>query len=193
MYNNRISTIGDQIAPDKSKARIVFLDVKPVATPDTQINSNSNGFFRPRVQELSFGQAQKDIFFENVKPVIFIMRAMGALPITRPQLGTTTFNPVSPAMLYSALVFSSMVGYIGYISTHRIRIQRSAEGSFVEAVIGYLFKVYLFPIVVVPILWYETRKIAEVFNSWMDFEVRFAHYRFGKTFNNYIHYVFIDH
>lgn len=48
---------------------------------------------------------------------------------------------------------------------------RTLEGRFEEAVIAYLFIVNLLPIIIVPLMWYESKKIASILNSWMDFEV----------------------
>ncbi|CAG9814475.1 unnamed protein product [Phaedon cochleariae] len=47
---------------------------------------------------------------------------------------------------------------------------RTAEGRFEEAVIDYLFTVYLVPIVINPIAWYEGRKHAKVLTNMMSFE-----------------------
>ncbi|XP_013162470.1 PREDICTED: gustatory and odorant receptor 24, partial [Papilio xuthus] len=66
-----------------------------------------------------------------------------------------------------------LISYILYLSLHKVQILRTAEGKFEEAVIEYLFTVYLFPMIVVPIMWYETRKIAGVLNGWVDFEVTY--------------------
>jgi len=43
---------------------------------------------------------------------------------------------------------------------------RSLSGPFEEAVIAYLFLVNILPIMIIPILWYEARKIAKLFNDW---------------------------
>jgi gustatory receptor len=45
------------------------------------------------------------------------------------------------------------------------------EGRFEEAVIAYLFIVNLLPILIVPIMLYEGRKIAAILNEWNEFEV----------------------
>lgn len=53
----------------------------------------------------------------------------------------------------------------------RIKSISDLEGKFVEAVIGYLFIVNLLPLIIVPLMWYESPKIAEILNSWAEFEV----------------------
>lgn len=53
----------------------------------------------------------------------------------------------------------------------RIEIVQNAEGRFEEAVIAYLFIVNLLPIFIVPIMWYEAKKIASILNEWSNFEV----------------------
>lgn len=54
----------------------------------------------------------------------------------------------------------------------RIAVVSILEVRFEEAVIAYLFIVNLLPIIIVPLMWYEARKIAAFLNSWADFEVR---------------------
>lgn len=58
-----------------------------------------------------------------------------------------------------------------YVAINRINVVRSLEGRFEEAVIAYLFLVNLLPLIIIPIVWYETRKIVVVLNNWSDFEV----------------------
>jgi len=52
------------------------------------------------------------------------------------------------------------------VANNRIHIVRSLSGPFEEAVIAYLFLVNILPIMIIPILWYEARKIAKLFNDW---------------------------
>lgn len=153
----------------KPKNKIIFLDVTPVRTP---VNPTSPNIVVPLRNKLVEPHISNDIIYENIKPVFTILRIMGVLPITRPAPGVSQFNIASASMLYSILVFCSMVSYILYLSLHKVQILRTAEGKFEEAVIEYLFTVYLFPMIAVPILWYETRKIANVLNGWAEFEVR---------------------
>lgn len=44
------------------------------------------------------------------------------------------------------------------------------EGKFEEAVIAYLFIVNILPVIIIPLMWYECRKVTTVLNSWCDFE-----------------------
>ncbi|OWR54195.1 gustatory receptor 24 [Danaus plexippus plexippus] len=96
---------------------------------------------------------------------------MGVLPLTRTSPGHNQFKMLSPSMVYSIFCFLGLVSYVMYLSLHKVQILRTTEGKFEEAVIEYLFTVYLFPMMVVPIIWYETRKIANILNGWVDFEV----------------------
>lgn len=61
--------------------------------------------------------------------------------------------------------------YMSYTFVKRIEIVRNVEGRFEEAVIAYLFIVNLLPILIVPILWCEAKKVANILNEWSDFEV----------------------
>ncbi len=47
----------------------------------------------------------------------------------------------------------------------------SLEGRFEEAVVAYLFIVNILPVIIIPLLWYESKKVVEVINNWTDFEV----------------------
>lgn len=153
----------------KPKNKIIFLDVTPVRTPVKPISSrNSIAPMRNNFMDVKFSN---DIIYENIKPVFTILRVMGVLPITRPTAGINEFQVASPSMLYSFILYCSLISYVLYLSLHKVQILRTAEGKFEEAVIEYLFTVYLFPMITVPVLWYETRKIAEVLNGWVDFEV----------------------
>ncbi|XP_028179334.1 gustatory and odorant receptor 24-like [Ostrinia nubilalis] len=156
---------------DKSKTNPVFLDVTPARTP--YIKPPSPNAVAPMRNNLINPKLTKDIVYENIKPVFTLLRLMGVLPITRPSPGISEFQIASPSMIYSAVVYFSMVAYVLYLSLHKVQILRTAEGKFEEAVIEYLFTVYLFPMIVVPILWYETRKIAEVLNEWAKFETAY--------------------
>lgn len=59
-------------------------------------------------------------------------------------------------------------------------VVRSLEGRFEEAVIAYLFLVNLLPVLIVPIIWYETKKIVRVLNNWNEFEVSYISITFNK-------------
>lgn len=56
---------------------------------------------------------------------------------------------------------------------HRINIVRTLEGRFEEAVIAYLFIVNISPIIIIPMMWYETRKVVVILNNWTDFEIMY--------------------
>lgn len=156
---------------DKQKANPIFLDVTPARTP--YVKPTSPNAIEPLRNNLINPKLNKDIIYENIKPVFSLLRLMGVLPITRSSPGVNEFQVASASMLYSAAVYFSMLGYVAYLSLHKVQILRTNEGKFEEAVIEYLFTVYLFPLLVVPLLWYETRKIAGVLNEWVHFEVQY--------------------
>lgn len=117
----------------------------------------------PLIQQFPNG-----VIFEFLKPMIYLLRAMAIHPVglVEPKV----FKITIPLIAYSSVLFLLMCGYVGYIKWDKVEIVRSAEGKFEEAVIDYLFTVYLFPIVVVPMTWYESRKMEEVLNDWGRFE-----------------------
>lgn len=154
---------------DRPKNKTIFLDVTPARTPVMKVSAPNA--VEPMRNNLVNPVIYRDIVYENVKPVFTILRLMGVLPISRPSPGVNNFSVTSSSMLYSVVVFFSLIGYVLYLSLNKVQILKTSEGKFEEAVIEYLFTVYLFPLLVIPIMWYETRKIAGVLNGWVDFEV----------------------
>ncbi|KAB0798704.1 hypothetical protein PPYR_09697 [Photinus pyralis] len=108
------------------------------------------------------------VLYEFLKPMMYQMRAMAVLPVGPDENNHFTVRLLS--MIYCVIFYLLILAYVGYIKWDRVEINKSAEGKFEEAVIDYLFTVYLFPVVLVPISWYESRKIANVFNEWSKFE-----------------------
>ncbi|XP_032522740.2 gustatory and odorant receptor 24 isoform X1 [Danaus plexippus] len=154
---------------DRPNNKIVFLDVPSPRTE--QLNHITTNSIVPLRDNLISPQINSDIIYENIKPVFTLLRIMGVLPLTRTSPGHNQFKMLSPSMVYSIFCFLGLVSYVMYLSLHKVQILRTTEGKFEEAVIEYLFTVYLFPMMVVPIIWYETRKIANILNGWVDFEV----------------------
>lgn len=117
---------------------------------------------------LPFSTSDGGVVQECLKPIIMLERSMGIFPISVMPGG---FAKVTlPLMVYSVFVFFSILLYIGYIKWDKVEIVRSTEGKFEEAVIDYLFTVYLLPVVIIPIAWYESSRMASVFSEWMAFE-----------------------
>ncbi|XP_038207281.1 gustatory and odorant receptor 24 [Zerene cesonia] len=156
---------------DKSNNKIIFLDVTPARSP--YLRPASKNSIVPIKDNLIIPEIYKDIVYENIKPVFTLLRIMGILPLTRPTAGLNQFQIASPSMLYSMVIYICLVGYVLYLSLNKVQILRTAEGKFEEAVIEYLFTVYLFPMLVIPIMWYETRKIADILNGWVTFELAY--------------------
>ncbi|CAG9567966.1 unnamed protein product [Danaus chrysippus] len=154
---------------DRPNNKIVFLDVP--SPRREQLNHITTNSIVPLRDNLISPQINSDIIYENIKPVFTLLRIMGVLPLTRPSPGQNQFKMLSPSMVYSIFCFLGLISYVMYLSLHKVQILRTTEGKFEEAVIEYLFTVYLFPMMVVPIIWYETRKIANILNGWVDFEV----------------------
>lgn len=154
---------------DKPKQKNIFLDVSPMRTP--YLKSSSTNVIDPMKNNFMTHTISKDVVYENIKPVFILLRILGVLPLSKPSAALNQFNLLSAAMLYSVIVFSSLVAYVIYLSLYKVQILRTTDGKFEEAVIEYLFTVYLFPMIAIPIMWFETNKIAGVLNSWIDFEV----------------------
>lgn len=106
--------------------------------------------------------------FDCLKPMIMLNRIAGIFPIGYAPPGI--FKVTAALLIYSVLVFLAIVSFIIYIKWDRIELVRTVEGRFEEAVIFYLFTVYLLPIVCCPMIWYESRKVSKVFTDWIVFE-----------------------
>ncbi|XP_055696310.1 gustatory and odorant receptor 24 [Lutzomyia longipalpis] len=165
-----------------STLRSVFLDEKPtldIVTARksiTELNnfrngSLTNGIPPPAAFADGLAAFQPDIVYENAKPINIILRAMGALPISKPRGGESEFKLTSIPMIYSFIVLVALMTYVVFVVIKRIALVRNLEGRFEEAVIAYLFLVNLLPVVIVPMMWYESSKVVGVWNRWSDFEL----------------------
>lgn len=155
------SVLGEAL--HKAKRKSIFLESglstpqPPKAAPARLFNKPTEAFTK-----------ENGVIYDTLKPIYFLMRLMGIFPAANTDSGIFKVNP--QWLGYSVLVFAVVIGFIGYIKWHSIEVVRSQEGRFEEAVIDYLFTVYLLPIIINPIVWYEGRKLADVVTNWIFFE-----------------------
>ncbi|XP_012260950.2 gustatory and odorant receptor 24 [Athalia rosae] len=114
---------------------------------------------------------EQDVVYDNMMPVVMVVRVLGALPIIRPHIGITKFKLATNSMIYSILIYIALSAHILYVVWNRVKIIQAVQGKFEEAVIAYLFVVYLAPHLLIPVFWYETKRTANCFNHWMDFQI----------------------
>lgn len=105
-----------------SKPRAVFLDVKPTLNTiavrkysdayDTGVTTRRDSVVlygtegRPSLTSAkSIEIFQKDVFYFDIFPITFYLRAIGVLPITRPSPAKAHFSLASPISLYSLTFF----------------------------------------------------------------------------------------
>ncbi|XP_017477626.1 PREDICTED: gustatory and odorant receptor 63a-like [Rhagoletis zephyria] len=112
-----------------------------------------------------------NVFYNNIAPIQWFLHIIGVLPITRREAGKAKFLLNSIAFGYSFVFFILLAIYVSYVAKNRIGIVSSLSGPFEEAVIAYLFLVNILPLLLIPILWWEARKIAILWNDWDDFEI----------------------
>lgn len=124
--------------------------------------------FPPPVVAKAFEQQHQGVVFETLKPVIYLLRAIGLFPIAKVPPGVYAVS--TPLLIYSAAVLLTIASFVGYIKWDKVEIFKTAEGKFEDAVIDYLFSVYLLPVVMIAIALYEARKVAQVYNEWNLFE-----------------------
>uniref|UniRef100_A0A336LIB2 Gustatory receptor n=1 Tax=Culicoides sonorensis TaxID=179676 RepID=A0A336LIB2_CULSO len=110
-----------------------------------------------------------EIVYQNSRPIYMVLKAFGIFPF-QINNGIATFSFFSPNFLYSIMFFLVIMAGIVYVLLHRIKIIQTLEGKFEEAVIAYLFIVNILPVIIIPLMWYECHKVANVLNSWTEFE-----------------------
>nr|AFH96945.1 gustatory receptor 2 [Chrysomya megacephala] len=173
----------------KKKQDAIFLNVKPVAN-NISVRKYSNGLLdrldsgfgnnpkekRTSRQSISTidslnQQFIPNIFFRNVAPIKWFLSMIGAFPMKRSGAGKAKFIFGSIIFAYSVAFFTFLTIYVAYVANNRIIIVTSLSGPFEEAVIAYLFLVNILPIFLIPIMWWETRKICSLINDWDDFEI----------------------
>ncbi|XP_065076024.1 gustatory and odorant receptor 24-like [Ochlerotatus camptorhynchus] len=164
-----------------SKSRTVFLDAKPIYHEDKPTISNAFNNrvgFPPNSARDAFGlesefNSRSDIVYGITKPIYNVLRMLGVFPFSRPSPGVTLFTCASSSMAYCSVFFVTLMVYVSYITFQRIQIVRTLEGRFEEAVIAYLFIVNILPVLIIPLMWYETRKVSNLLNQWVDFEAMY--------------------
>lgn len=108
------------------KPKTIFLDVKPTMNTVT-VRKYSDAFdsgtttrrdsvvlygteARPSLTSAkSIEIFEKDVFYTNIFPIVFYLRAIGVLPISRPAPAKAYFSIVSPVFMYSLIVFCLIV------------------------------------------------------------------------------------
>ncbi|RZC42344.1 gustatory and odorant receptor 24 [Asbolus verrucosus] len=127
-------------------------------------------FINKPTEAFELNKQRGGVIYETLKPIRFLMRIMGIFPIANTDTELRVFKMTPHWLGYSVIIFLLIVGYIGYVKWDTVEIVRSQEGRFEEAVIDYLFTVYLLPIVINPIVWYEGKKLASVVTELIYFE-----------------------
>ncbi|XP_060518960.1 gustatory and odorant receptor 24 isoform X2 [Cylas formicarius] len=107
------------------------------------------------------------IVINYLKPVLRTLRILGLLPVANSDRG---YFVTIHWIVYSVLLLLFIMGYTAFIQLHKVEEAKAGEGRFEEAVIDYLFTVYLIPIVTNVIGLYEAKKQAEVLNQIISFE-----------------------
>lgn len=130
----------------------------------TQVAPADNDIYN----NLPFNFLQNGVVYECLKPIILLERSMGIFPISVVSDGATKVT--LSLMIYSIVLLLLILLYIAYIKWDKVEFIKSAEGKFEEAVIDYLFTVYLIPVIIIPVAWYESTRTASVFSEWRAFE-----------------------
>ncbi|KAL3283038.1 hypothetical protein HHI36_006196 [Cryptolaemus montrouzieri] len=173
-HNLSVSFINDQTR-NRRNSKIYVDTVSPFYTKSSDITKVAPAPEHPWESRRAFEKIEDEgevegRVYEVLKPVLFLQRVMGIYPIG--VVGKGKFEVTSHLLIYSAAIFLFVVGYIGYIKWEKVEIVKSddAENKFEEAVIDYLFTVYLIPILINPIALYEAKHHAVIMNDFAQFE-----------------------
>lgn len=168
---NHLTIIEGNNMPEKVRKRSVYLEGgQPFYKDSTNNPITKVAPFNGRVDPSKIFQNNKEsnsVLYNSLRPIITLRKIVGILPISN---NGQMFQVTPQLFLYSIGIFLLVMGYIAYISWGKIDKVASAEGRFEEAVIDYLFSIYLVPIVINIICWYEAKKQARVLTKLVAFE-----------------------
>lgn len=181
MDNHNVNhlSIVDNNFPKKVRKRSLFLEGGQAYYRDPTPNRITkvapfNGAPDP-TKAFQNSKEANSVLYNSLKPILTLLKIVGIFPISN----TGQLFHVTPQLfIYSVAVFFLTLGYIAYIRWGKIEKLRSVEGRFEEAVIDYLFTVYLLPIVINVVSWYEAKKQAKVLTNIVAFEK--IYYRITK-------------
>lgn len=125
-----------------------------------------NGLERPSKTPQT-SKRENNALYGSLKPILTLSRIIGIFPVYNTR---QTFQVSKSCLVYSMGIFFLVFGYIIYIRYSKLDAVKTAEGRFEEAVIDYLFSVYLLPIIINVISWYEARKQSRVLTKIIAFE-----------------------
>ncbi|XP_072381105.1 gustatory and odorant receptor 24-like [Diabrotica undecimpunctata] len=174
MFGPNINIIED---PTSERKRSVYLEgtlpyyQNPEQNPVTKVapfqpQGPGPGHHLP-IKAFQSKSGSSSVVFDSLRPLLMFMKIAGISPIAQLDM---VFQVTLQWMIYSVVVFLIILGYIGYIKWDKLEMVRSAEGRFEEAVIDYLFSVYLVPIFLSPITWSEAKKLSRVLTNFVVFE-----------------------
>lgn len=167
---NHLSIIESNF-PEKVRKRSVFLEggqtfyKNATQNPITKVTPYSEPGERKKAFENP--KDTNSVIYTSLRPILTLLKIVGIFPISH----TGQIFQVTPHLLgYSLGVFIVALAYIAFIRWGKLENVTAPEGRFEEAVIDYLFTVYLIPIIINIISWYEARKQARVLTKMLAFE-----------------------
>ncbi|PNF23782.1 hypothetical protein B7P43_G16803 [Cryptotermes secundus] len=151
LFQRHVSVIGEVIETSRLRPAVFTVKSTSDVEPHHRIESN--------------------IFYDNLKPFIFVMRAMGVSPVRVTSKGAVVFSWMSLAMLYSACLYLLLCLGVWFTNENRMQAIRNANGRFEDSVDAYMLFVYLVPLVHLPFThWREASRMATYMNNWVQFQ-----------------------
>lgn len=175
---NNLTPVDDSF-PERVRKRSVYLEGDQAFYKDPIQNRITKvvPYHGPPNPTRSFQNSKEanSVLYNSLRPILTLLKIVGIFPISN----TGQLFQVTPQLfVYSVVVFVLILGYTAYVRWGTFEKIGSAEGRFEEAVIDYLFTVYLLPIIINIISWYEARKQARVLTKIVAFEK--IYYRITK-------------
>ncbi|XP_067009575.2 gustatory and odorant receptor 63a isoform X3 [Anabrus simplex] len=116
-----------------------------------------------------------DLFFDEIKPIWYLLRILGLFPISKPNKGAATFCFASFAFVYSLAVYLAMGAVVYLVTVDRYNIIKDSK-HFDDQVFAIMFMVNMLPqLVLAPCHWREAYKVVDYLTNWGQLQIQFQH------------------
>ncbi|KDR19190.1 hypothetical protein L798_06244 [Zootermopsis nevadensis] len=113
-------------------------------------------------------------FYEEIKPVMILLRILGVLPYSTTSTGAVHFKWLSAAMLYSIGFVGSISTCVGFTLMGGFAFNTDSKDSFSEKTIVFAARLFISSVFIVPINhWPETGKKMRFINSWTELQTEY--------------------
>lgn len=168
---NHLRIIHHDNFPERIRKRSVYLEAGQTLFKDSTYPAITK--VTPAIEPVDSKNTQakskhtNNVLLHSLTPILVLMKILGIFPIENSgDVCLVTRN----LLAYSIVLFIFILSYITYMKYNKLDEVTTVEGRFEEAVIDYLFELYLLPIFINVITWFEVKKQARVLNEIKAFE-----------------------